>query len=126
MKQINTAQRINLAKLVLMVNRWEILNKKLGNVKSFKIETNQIQESDNSIKPSVVPSNSKESFVSERQQWVKELSRLTSELYGPLECSLFPAQEWKCELMYKMTTISLYCFFELISELSSNAIRQVI
>ena len=80
MKQINTAQRINLAKLVLMVNRWEILNKKLGNVKSFKIETNPIHESDNSIQPSVVPSNSKESFVSERQQWVQELSRLTSEL----------------------------------------------
>ena len=35
-KQINTKQRINLASLIIMVNQWELLNNKLGNLKSMK------------------------------------------------------------------------------------------
>ena len=34
-KQINTKQRINLASLIIMVNQWEQLNSKLGQLKSL-------------------------------------------------------------------------------------------
>lgn len=33
-KQINTSQRLGLAKLVVLVNQWETINRRLGNIKS--------------------------------------------------------------------------------------------
>jgi aarF domain-containing kinase len=70
-KEINTAQRLGLARVVCLVNRWEIVSRQLGNFKS-KFNNADVNNDASQLKNNM---ESKDRLLLE-----KELSNLTTEL----------------------------------------------
>eukprot|EP01036_Dinobryon_divergens_P027249 gene27250-35987_t len=77
-KQINTKQRINLASLIIMVNQWEQLNSKLGQLKSLANTSQGNNNNEVSEVGDIIDKN--ELSTVERSELQEELARRTTAL----------------------------------------------